>query len=95
MKNEDSDDIAYPSSIGFVLIHLGCFGVFWTGFTWRAFVLAVVLYLMRIFAIGAGYHRYFAHRAFRTSRVMQFCLGFQTWSPIKCPVSPIGTTEAN
>src|SRR4051794_6416514 len=75
-KNEDSEDIAYPSSIGFVLIHVGCFCVFWTGFTWRAFVLAVVLYLVRIFAIGAGYHRYFAHRAFRTSRVLQFCLAF-------------------
>jgi len=71
-----SDDISYPSSFGFVLIHLGCFAAIWTGFTWRAAVLAVVLYLLRIFAIGAGYHRYFAHRAFRTSRVMQFCLAF-------------------
>ena len=44
----------------------GCFAAFWTGLTWRAIVLAVVLYLVRIFAIGAGYHRYFAHRAFRT-----------------------------
>ena len=33
-----SDDIAYPSSIGFVLIHLGCFAAFWTGVTWRAAV---------------------------------------------------------
>jgi stearoyl-CoA desaturase (delta-9 desaturase) len=71
-----SDDISYPSSIGFVLIHLGCFAAIWTGFTWRAVVLAIVLYLLRIFAIGAGYHRYFAHRAFRTSRFMQFCLAF-------------------
>ena len=55
---------------------MGCFAVFWTGLTWRAVVLAVVLYLVRLFAIGAGYHRYFAHRAFRTSRLFQFCLGF-------------------
>jgi stearoyl-CoA desaturase (delta-9 desaturase) len=34
----------------------------------------VALYLVRIFAIGAGYHRYFAHRTFRTGRVFQFCL---------------------
>src|SRR5262249_11788096 len=27
-------------------------------------------------AIGAGYHRYFAHRAFRTTRLLQFCLAF-------------------
>jgi stearoyl-CoA desaturase (Delta-9 desaturase) len=72
----DTDDIAYPSSIGFLLIHLACFAVFWTGLTWRAGVLAVALYLVRLFAIGAGYHRYFSHRAFRTSRVFQFCLAF-------------------
>jgi stearoyl-CoA desaturase (delta-9 desaturase) len=79
MKNSmqrPADDIAYPSSIGFLLIHVACFAAFWTGLTWRALVLAIVLYLVRIFAIGAGYHRYFAHRAFRTSRTLQFCLAF-------------------
>jgi stearoyl-CoA desaturase (Delta-9 desaturase) len=74
--HEHSDDIAYPSSIGFVLIHVGCFAAIWTGLTWRAAVLAIVLYVVRIFAIGAGYHRYFSHRAFRTSRTLQFCLAF-------------------
>jgi stearoyl-CoA desaturase (delta-9 desaturase) len=75
-RQEHSDDIAYPSSIAFLLIHLGCFAVFWTGLTPRAVELGLVLYLLRIFAVGAGYHRYFAHRAFRTSRVFQFCLAF-------------------
>jgi stearoyl-CoA desaturase (Delta-9 desaturase) len=73
---QQSDDIAYPSSIGFLLIHLGCFAALWTGLTWGALVLGAALYLLRIFAIGAGYHRYFAHRAFRTTRLFQFCLGF-------------------
>jgi stearoyl-CoA desaturase (delta-9 desaturase) len=73
-RQEQSDDIAYPSSIAFLLIHLGCFAVIWTGLTPRAVVLALVLYLLRIFAVGAGYHRYFAHRAFRTGRIFQFCL---------------------
>jgi stearoyl-CoA desaturase (delta-9 desaturase) len=31
---------------------------------------------LRIFAIGAGYHRYFAHRAYKTSRAVQFLLAF-------------------
>src|SRR6202012_1444602 len=75
-SDDHSDDIAYPSSIAFVLIHLGCFAAFWSGVTPRAVVLGVVLYLVRIFAIGAGYHRYFSHRAFRTSRAVQFCLAF-------------------
>jgi stearoyl-CoA desaturase (Delta-9 desaturase) len=33
-----------------------------------------VLYWVRMFAIGAGYHRYFAHRAYSTSRAFQFVL---------------------
>jgi stearoyl-CoA desaturase (delta-9 desaturase) len=73
---EHHDDISYPSSIGFLLIHLGCLGAIWTGVTWRAVALALFLYVLRIFAIGAGYHRYFAHRAFSTSRTCQFVLAF-------------------
>jgi len=71
-----SDDIAYPSSIGFLLIHVGCLAAVWTGISWRAMAIALMLYVLRIFAIGAGYHRYFAHRAFSTSRVCQFALAF-------------------
>ncbi len=70
------DDVAHPSSIGFLLIHLGCLAAVWTGVTWRAAVLASALYVLRIFAIGAGYHRYFSHRAFSTSRFCQFVLAF-------------------
>ncbi len=70
------DDIAYPSSIGFVLIHVGCLAAVWTGVPWPAVALAIALYVLRIFAIGAGYHRYFAHRAFNTSRICQFALAF-------------------
>ena len=76
MTKGQPDDIAYPSSIVFVLIHIGCFAALWTGVTWRAVLLAIALYWVRLFAIGAGYHRYFAHRAFRTTRLFQFCLGF-------------------
>ena len=75
-RHDREDDVAYPSSIAFVLIHLGCLAVVWTGLTERALVLGVALYLLRIFAIGAGYHRYFSHRAFRTSRAFQFVLAF-------------------
>ena len=73
---EHSDDIAYPSSVGFLLIHVGCLAAIWTGVTWQAVALGIVLYGLRIFAIGAGYHRYFAHRAFSTSRIFQFVLAF-------------------
>jgi len=68
------EDIAYPATIPFLLVHLACFAVLWTGVTWRAAALGVLLYGLRIFAIGAGYHRYFSHRAYATSRVFQFLL---------------------
>jgi stearoyl-CoA desaturase (delta-9 desaturase) len=74
--HDHADDVAYPSSSGFLLVHLGCLGVFWSGMTAAAVVLGLLLYLVRIFAIGAGYHRYFAHRTFRTGRILQFCLAF-------------------
>jgi stearoyl-CoA desaturase (delta-9 desaturase) len=37
-------------------------------------VLAAGLYLARMFGITAGYHRYFAHRAYRTGRGFQLLL---------------------
>lgn len=38
--------------------------------------LAVGLYFLRMFGITAGYHRYFAHRGFKTGRVFQFVLAW-------------------
>ena len=72
--DEALDDIIYPSTIAFVLVHLACLAAFWTGVTWGAIWLCITLYWLRIFAIGAGYHRYFSHRAYSTSRVFQFLL---------------------
>ncbi|ACI99133.1 acyl-CoA desaturase [Rhodospirillum centenum] len=68
------DDIVYPSTIPFVLVHIACIAAIWTGVTWQALAICAVLYIVRIFAIGAGYHRYFSHRAFKTSRWFQFVL---------------------
>jgi stearoyl-CoA desaturase (Delta-9 desaturase) len=70
----DADDILYPTTIPFILLHLACFAAIWTGVTWQAAAIGMVLYWVRIFAIGAGYHRYFSHRAFSTSRAFQFVL---------------------
>jgi stearoyl-CoA desaturase (Delta-9 desaturase) len=71
---DEHDDILYPSAIPFVLAHVACFAAFWTGITFEAVAICLVLYWLRIFAIGAGYHRYFSHRAYRTSRAFQFVL---------------------
>ena len=71
---EEHDDIVYPSAVPFVLVHLACVAAVWSGVTWQAVVICISLYWLRMFAIGAGYHRYFSHRAFSTSREFQFIL---------------------
>ncbi|MBV9221605.1 MAG: acyl-CoA desaturase [Methylobacteriaceae bacterium] len=74
--NDAHDDIIYPSALPFVLLHLSCIAAIWTGVTWQALAMCASLYWLRIFAIGAGYHRYFAHRSYSTGRVFQFILAF-------------------
>ena len=70
------DDIIYPSALPFLSAHLACFAAIWSGVTWQSVVLCASLYWLRIFAIGAGYHRYFSHHAYSTSRAFQFFLAF-------------------
>jgi stearoyl-CoA desaturase (delta-9 desaturase) len=70
------DDIVYPSIIPFLAVHLGCLAAIWTGISWPAVALCVTLYWLRMFAVTAGYHRYFSHRSFTTGRVFQFVLAF-------------------
>ncbi|HUF89370.1 MAG TPA: acyl-CoA desaturase [Gemmatimonadota bacterium] len=73
---EHHDDIVYPSAIPFLLVHLATLGILWSGVTWTAAALCVGLYLVRMFAITGGFHRYFSHRSYDTSRVFQFVLAF-------------------
>src|SRR4051812_22023222 len=68
----------YPNAldyVGYVGLHLACLGAFWTGFSRRDAALCAASYVTRMFGLMAGYHRYFSHRAFKTSRIGQFLLG--------------------
>jgi stearoyl-CoA desaturase (delta-9 desaturase) len=56
----------------FLGLHVACAAVLWVGVSPAALLVCGVSYLIRMFAITAFYHRYFSHRAFRTSRAMQF-----------------------
>lgn len=56
----------------FVFTHLACFGVFWVGVSSTALAICAAGYAVRVFALTGFYHRYFSHRAFKTSRFMQF-----------------------
>lgn len=60
----------------FVLMHVALIGIWWTGFTVEAVILCVALYILRVFGITGGYHRYFSHRGYKTSRVFQFIMAF-------------------
>ncbi len=62
----------WSRAIPFIFLHLGCLGVIWVGWSWTAVGVAAALYLVRMFAVTGFYHRYFCHRAYRTSRVNQF-----------------------
>lgn len=75
-EQEFHDDIIYPASIPFVLVHIACLAALWTGVTPGAVITCIALYLVRMFGVTAGYHRYFSHRSFKTSRVFQFVLAF-------------------
>ncbi|MFM9914129.1 MAG: acyl-CoA desaturase [Methylophilaceae bacterium] len=58
--------------IPFAALHLACFAIIWIDWSFFAVGVAVFLYVIRMFAITGFYHRYFSHKAFRTSRAMQF-----------------------
>ena len=71
---EKPDAFDFKRALPFIVLHLGCLAVIWSGWSWTAVLVAVLLYLVRMFAITGFYHRYFSHRTFRTSRLMQFIL---------------------
>jgi stearoyl-CoA desaturase (delta-9 desaturase) len=73
---EFHDDIIYPAAIPFLIVHLAAFAAIWTGVTLEAVLACIGLYVVRMIIVTAGYHRYFSHRSFKTSRVGQFVLAF-------------------
>ena len=82
-KPRREDDILYPSAIPFLLIHVACFAAVWTGISAPALWLCFGLYWLRMFGVTAGYHRYFSHRAFATSRAFQFVLALIAQSSLQ------------
>jgi len=78
-RNEDSEQgtsgVDWLRTIPFVGMHLAVLFVLWVGWSPIAVWTSIVLYAVRMFAITGFYHRYFSHKAFRTSRVLQFIFG--------------------
>lgn len=70
MAKEEKVDM--KRTMPFIILHAACLLVFVVGFSWFAVAAAFLFYLVRMFAITAFYHRYFSHRAYKTSRFGQF-----------------------
>ncbi len=68
----DDERIDWLRVAPFIAMHLACLGVIWVGFSWAALWTALALYAVRMFALTGFYHRYFSHKAFKTSRALQF-----------------------
>lgn len=66
------DKVDWKRCVPFIILHVGCLFAFAVGISWTAVAVACALYVVRMFAVTAFYHRYFSHRAFRTSRPVQF-----------------------
>jgi stearoyl-CoA desaturase (delta-9 desaturase) len=67
--------ISFPGIL-FILVHLACFAVIWTGIDWEAASLCAFMFFTRKFGITGAFHRYFSHRSYKTSRAFQFFLAF-------------------
>ena len=74
---DPSEKLGWIQSIPFFAVHVGAVvGVFYVGVTPGLVAAAAGCYLIRMWAITAGYHRYFSHRSFKTSRAFQFVMAF-------------------
>src|SRR5881394_184551 len=64
------------TTVSFTLVHVAAIVAAVVWWSWGGVALALGSYLVRMIIVTAAYHRYFSHRAFRTSRVFQFVLAF-------------------
>ena len=55
-------------------IHASCLLAFFVPFSWGLVALFAASFWLRMFGITGGYHRYFAHKSYKTSRAFQFAL---------------------
>jgi stearoyl-CoA desaturase (Delta-9 desaturase) len=72
----EGEKLDYSICAQFLFMHLACLLVIWTGVSAVAVFTCIGLYIVRMFAITAGFHRLFSHRSYKTGRFFQFLLAF-------------------
>ena len=64
----------FGAVVPFAILHVAALGIVFTPFSWSLFAWFAGSYVLRMFGVTAGYHRYFSHRSYRLGRVAQFAL---------------------
>ena len=75
-REGSAEHTAWLSATPFLAAHVAPLAALFVAVTWQDWVLCAAAYLLRMFFITAGYHRYFAHRSYRMGRVAQFLMAF-------------------
>src|ERR1700690_491236 len=75
--------ISVLSPLPFAVIHLLALLIFFVPFHWYLPVACFAIYELRMFFVTAGYHRYFSHRSYKTSRVFQFVIAFMAMTSVQ------------
>jgi stearoyl-CoA desaturase (delta-9 desaturase) len=75
-RGNNQESLDYSVCVQFLFMHLACLLAIWTGVSIVAVAVCLGLYVVRMFAITAGFHRLFAHRSYRTGRIFQFLMAF-------------------
>ena len=70
--NINTKGIDWANTVPLLMLHLGCFGVIWVGWSPFAVGFCLIFYIIRMFGISAFYHKYFSHRAFHANRFFSF-----------------------
>jgi hypothetical protein len=60
----------------FAGMHLGALMVLFAGVSWLAVAVGLFTLWVRLFGITGGYHRFFSHRSYKTSRAFQLALAW-------------------
>ena len=71
-EDQQLETINWLRVIPFIAMHLACFAIIWVGWSPVAVIVAILFYALRMVGITAFYHRYFAHKTFKTNRITQF-----------------------
>lgn len=66
----------FGAVIPFALLHVAALSVLFVPFSMSMLAWFAGSYLLRMFGVTAGYHRYFSHRSYRLGRAAQFALAF-------------------